>query len=319
MKAVFLDFETMGGGSLDPTPLFDVLPELEIFDTTPQTGIGARIRDAEVVLTNKARLDASNLADAARLRLIGLTATGTDNVDLALAAEKGIAVCNIRAYCTQSVVEHVFATLLTLTHSLHRFTRDVRRGAWQRADVACMLAHPIRELSGMTLGIVGLGTLGRAVRRAAEAFGMDVVIARRRGAAPVAGDGRVGFDEMLAAADVVTLHCPLDDSTGNLIGADELARMKPDAILINTARGGLVDSQALADALSAGRIGAAAIDVLPQEPPVDGDPLLDYAGDNLILTPHIAWGTLEARQTAIRELALNVAAFIDGRRRNRVV
>lgn len=309
----------MGADSLDPTPLLDLLPDLEIFDGTPPELTAERIRHAEFVLANKVRLDASNIMDADRLRFIGLTATGTDNVDTVLAKERGIAVCNIRAYCTQSVVEHVFAVLLTLSHNIHRFHAEVRRGAWQRADDFCMLNHPIRELSAMTIGVVGYGVLGRAVAEIARGFGMGVLIARRRGAPAVPGDDRVSFEDVIRQADAVSLHCPLDESTRNLMGRAEFALMKPDSIFVNTARGGLVDSAALADALGEGEIAAAAIDVLPQEPPVDGDPLLDYTGDNLILTPHIAWGTVEARQNAIRELAANIAAFQRGERRNRVV
>ena len=319
MKAVFLDFATLGAESLDPAPLFDVLPGLEIYDHTPAERTAERIRDAEFVLANKVRLDASNLGSAPNVRFIGLTATGIDNVDLALAAKRDIAVSNIRAYCTQSVAEHVFGVLLTLAHSIHRFASDVREGAWQRADNFCLLNHPIRELSAMTMGIVGFGVLGRGVAAVAQSFGMELMIARRRGMEAAPGDGRTAFDEVLARADVLSLHCPLDESTRNLIGAAELETMKASSILINTARGGLVDSHALSDALRTGKIAAAAIDVLPQEPPVGGDPLLDYGGDNLILTPHVAWGTVEARQNAIRELAANVAAFQKGDKRNRVV
>lgn len=319
MKAVFLDFATMGAESLNPTPLFDVLPELKIFDSTPAERTAERICNAEFVLANKVKLDASNLSSAGNLRFIGLTATGTDNVDLALAAERNIAVSNIRAYCTQSVVEHVFGVLLTLAHNIYRFNNDVREGAWQQADNFCLLNHPIRELSAMTMGVVGFGVLGRGVASVARNFGMELLIARRRDAEAAPGDGRTAFEEVLARADVLTLHCPLNASTHNLIGAAELKAMKKDSILINTARGGLIDSRALGDALRNGEIAAAAIDVLPQEPPVDGNPLLDYGGDNLILTPHVAWGTLQARQNAIRELAANIKAFQSGDKRNRVV
>ncbi|NOX70422.1 MAG: D-2-hydroxyacid dehydrogenase [Gammaproteobacteria bacterium] len=319
MKAVFLDFATMGGGGLDPSPLQQRLPGLKVFENTQAERTVERIREAEFVLANKVKLNANNLADATALRFIGLTATGTDNIDLEFAKENGIAVCNIRAYCTQSIVEHVMGTLLSLTHSLRPFNDAVRQGAWQKAQEFCMLDFPIRELSAMTLGIVGNGVLGQGVARAAEFFGMNVMIARRRGDAGTTDDGRVDFEEMLQQADVISLHCPLNDATHELMGADEFRAMKADSILINTARGGLVDSTALAAALGSGEIAAAAIDVLPQEPPVDGDPLLDYTGNNLIVTPHIAWGTFEARQNAINELAENVAAFQRGEQRNRVV
>lgn len=319
MNAVFLDFATMGAGDLDSSPLSRRLPEIEIYDTTPPSKTAERIRDAEFVLANKVKLNAGNMEEAPNVRFIGLTATGTDNVDLDYARERNIAVCNIRSYCTQSIVEHVIGTLLNLTHSLASFQGAVARGAWQDSDEFCMLDYPIRELSAMTLGIVGHGVLGSGVAHAGQFFGMDVLIARRRGAATDPADGRTDFEDMLKRADVISLHCPLDDSTRGMMGADEFRAMKSGSILINTARGGLVDSAALVAALEAGDIAAAAIDVLPQEPPVNGDPLLDYKGDNLIVTPHIAWGTVEARQNAIEELAKNVAAFQDDQIRNRVV
>ena len=181
-----------------------------------------------------------------------------------------------------------------------------------------MLDYPLRELSAMTIGVVGSGNLGSAVMRAAEFFGMQVLIARRAGAPPEEGDGRVDLDELLALADVVSLHCPLNEQTAGLIGARELSLMKSDAILINTARGGLVESAALVSALESGQIGGAAIDVLAVEPPVAGDPLLDYSRPRLYVTPHIAWATREARQSSLNQLAANIAAFLRGERQNRV-
>ena len=317
MKAVFLDWATMGPG-LDTSTLRALLPELEVFDVTADHEVAERIDGAEFVMANKIRLTDALLQRCSGLRFIGLTATGTDNVDLDAAKRHGVAVCNIRAYCSQSVAEHVFGCLLNLTHSLARYARDVRAGKWQQSDNFCLLTHPVRVRSAMTLGIVGFGELGKTVAKVGASFGMEVIVAARPGTSDV-GDDRVSFDELLARADVISLHCPLNDNTRNLFGADEFSKMKNDAILINTARGGLVDSSALATALSKGDIGAAAIDVLTREPPVRGDPLLDYDGDNLLVTPHIAWATNEARQAAIDELAANVAAFIDGEKRNRVV
>ncbi len=319
MKAVFLDFATMGPDDLDPSPLTDLLPDLTFFDVTPEELTAERVKDAEFVFTNKIRFDDETLGGAKSLRFIGLTATGTDNVDLSGADKYGIAVCNIRAYCTQSVVEHVFAVLLNFTHNISQYAKIVRNGEWQESDEFCMLTYPIRELSGMTFGIVGHGVLGRGVEKIARQFGMTVLIARRPGTSAKHDDGRTDFREMLGSADVITLHCPLSDDTKNLFGEEEFRLMKPDAILINTARGGLIDSAALAAALGNGEIGAAAIDVLPNEPPADGNPLLDYDGSNLIITPHVAWATKEARQNAINELAANVAAFLQGEKRNRVV
>ncbi len=318
MNAVFLDFATVGAAELDRGPLLDLFPEMRFFETTTAGQVAGRIADAEVVLANKVRLGADQFDAAPRLSFIGLTATGVDNVDLDAARERGIAVCNVRAYCTQSVTEHVFGVLLTLTHSLHRFTRAVADGAWQESTEFCLLDYPLRELSAMTMGIVGHGDLGSSVARTAEHFGMRVLVARRRGQ-PAADDGRVDLDELLGRADVVSLHCPLTEETRGLIGARELGLMKPDAILVNTARGGLVDSAALAAALAEERIGGAAIDVLPQEPPVDGDPLLELDSPRLVVTPHIAWGTREARQNSLDQLARAYRAFAAGERYNRIV
>ena len=317
MKAVFLDFGTMGKG-LDLRELESLVSELVIYDDSPDATVAARISDAEVVFTNKIRLTRELLEHAPKLKFIALTATGTDNIDTDCAKEHGIGVANIRHYCTQSVVEHVFGVLLSLTHSLGQYHRSVRAGDWQRSTDFCMLHYPVKELSAMTLGVVGFGALGQGVARTARAFGMQVLVSARPGVETVPDD-RVGFGQLLAGADVISLHCPLNDDTRNLFGAREFEAMKRTAILINTARGGLIDSQALADALESGQIAAAAVDVLPEEPPVGGDPLLDYDGDNLIVTPHIAWATDEARQNAIDELAANTRAFLDGVERNRIV
>ena len=212
----------------------------------------------------------------------------------------------------------MFGCLLNLTHNLARYSASVRAGEWQQSEDFCLLSYPIRELSAMTLGIIGFGELGKGVAKFAEAFGMDVIVAARPGTDHIA-DGRVSFDDLLQRADVISLHCPLTEATADLFGANEFRKMKADAILINTARGGLVDSTALVTALQNNEIAAAAVDVLPQEPPVDGDPLLDYDGPNLLITPHVAWGSNVARQAAIDELAANIAAFIDGNERNRIV
>jgi len=315
MRAVFLDYSTMGP-DLDMSPLTELLPELEIFDATSDEQIAARIRDAEFVIANKIKLTDELLAAASKLRFIGLTATGTDNINLESAQQHDVAVCNIRGYCTRSVTEHVFGLLLSLTHNLHRYTAAVRHGAWQHAPDFCMLAYPMRELSSMTMGIVGPGQLGQSVAHIAREFGMQVIVSARPG---TEADDAVSVDELLARSDVISLHCPLTDQTRGMFSTDAFRKMKSSAILINTARGALVDSAALAAALESGEIGAAAIDVLPYEPPTRGDPLLDYRGDNLLITPHVAWGTQQARQDAIQEVAENVQAFLGGEQRNRVV
>ncbi|MGB5165644.1 MAG: NAD(P)-dependent oxidoreductase, partial [Woeseiaceae bacterium] len=247
MKAVFLDFATMGDG-LDITPLREVTNELDIFATSTPAEAAERIATASIVYTNKISLSDELLAAAPELKFIGLTATGTDNIDIASAEKHGIAVCNIRSYCTASVTEHVMGALLSLTHSLPGFQQSVAAGEWQTSDSPFLLAHPVRELSVMTLGIVGYGELGRGVANAAAAFGMNVIVSARPGSSDVP-EGRVAFDTLLTGADVISLHCPLNDDTRGLFGKAQFARMKNDAILINTARGGLLDSAALVAAL----------------------------------------------------------------------
>ncbi|MFO1406085.1 MAG: 2-hydroxyacid dehydrogenase [Steroidobacteraceae bacterium] len=318
MRSVFLDYATVSfRGDLDPAPLHRALPGVEIRDHTAQRDVAAAIDGREVVMLNKLRLTREIIEAAPSLRLVALTATGTNNVDLEAAKSRGVAVCNLRDYCTASVVQHVIGSLLALTQRLREYDALVRSGAWQRGEQFCLLDFPIRELTGRTLGIVGHGALGRGVARAAQAFGMQVAIANRPGGERQAG--RVDLDELLPRADVLSLHCPLTPATTGLIGARELARMKPDAVIVNTARGGLIDAQALADALRAGRLGGAAIDVLAEEPPVNGNPLL--AGDipNLLVTPHVAWAAREARQRCLDELASNVEDFRRGGHRGRVV
>jgi glycerate dehydrogenase len=317
MKAVFLDFATLGPG-LDIDGLRDLFPDLDVFEVTDADQVAERIRDAEFILINKVRLTSETLKSSPNLKFIGLTATGTDNVDLIFAKQNNIAVCNIRAYCTASIAEHVFGCLLNLTHSLVQYNAVVRRGEWQKSANFCLLTYPIRQLSAMTLGIVGYGDLGKGVADVARALGMKVLISARPGANTV-DEGRVSFDELICRADVVSLHCPLTDANTGLFGEAEFGIMKSDAILINTARGGLVDSAALVSALSNGDIAAAAVDVLPEEPPVKGNPLLDYDGLNLLITPHIAWGSNEARQAAVDQLTATVVAFLEGEELNRVV
>ena len=236
MKAVFLDFDTMGG-DLDIGPLEKVTPDLEIYDFTGKEQIEARIRDADIVFTNKIRLTDSLLAAAGKLKFIGLTATGTDNIDLEAAQRNNIAVANIRGYCTESVVEHVFGVLLMLAHSLPDYRQSVRAGDWQVAKDPFLLAHPVRELSAMTLGIVGFGALGKGTAGIGRAFGMNVIVSARPGSDTIPDD-RVAFDDVLEKSDVISLHCPLNDETRELFGAAQFKRMKSSAILINTARGG---------------------------------------------------------------------------------
>ena len=315
VNAVFLDLATVDRGDLDLAPLREAVDTFESWPITPPADINVRIRGADVVIINKTRLDAHTFK-AAQPGLVCLAATGTDNVDLTAARELGIGVANIRDYCTDSVAQHAFALILALTVRLADYRHSVRAGAWTRSKTFAVLDFPIRELAGKTLAIVGHGTLGRAVAERARAFGMHVIVAERKGQTPRAG--RVPFEQALAEADVLSLHAPLTAETRTLIDAESLASMKRDALLINTARGGLIDEAALARALARHEIGGAGLDVLGSEPPGIDNPLLDPALDNCLVTPHIAWAAREARQRAITEIAANITAWRASERRNRV-
>jgi glycerate dehydrogenase len=328
MRAVFLDFGTVSHDDLDTTQLERVLPGITLHATSTDAEVDERIAGVEFILTNKLNITRARMRAVPGLRFIGLTATGTNNVDLEAAKELGIAVCNIRDYCTVSLVQHVLGVMLLLTHRFREYGQAAVDGTWARSEQFTVAGGTIRELTGKVLGIVGYGSLGKAVARAArDALGMRILVAQRPGDASSRdadtdtsiGPVRVTFDELLRNADVLTLHCPLTPATTGMIGRHELALMKPDALLINTARGALVDLDALADALRGGDLGGAAIDVLPREPPVGGSPLFAPDIPNLIVTPHIAWAAFEARQRAVDELALNIEDFLRGGRRGRVV
>ncbi|MBU3672510.1 MAG: D-2-hydroxyacid dehydrogenase [Sinobacteraceae bacterium] len=321
MSAVFLDFSTLSVGDLDIGGLQATAPGLRLREMTAQDDVAATIADCEIVMLNKLQMPREVIANTPALKLIALAATGTNNVDLSAAHDHGVAVCNITDYCTASVVQHVLGVLLSLTQKLPQYSRDAVDGTWAKSPHFTRLVYPIRELRGRTLGIVGYGVLGRAVADACRtALGMQVIVAQRTADGEhTSGDDRVPLDELLARADVVSLHCPLTPATTGLINAARLRLMKPDAILINTARGGLVDVEALAQALRAGQIGGAAIDVLPREPPVDGSPLFAPDLPNLIVTPHTAWAARESRQRALDQIAANIEAWRRGERLRRVV
>ena len=328
MKSVFLDFGTVSHDDLETVRLERALPGIELFGTSTDAEVDARIAGCEYILTNKLQITRARMQAVPGLKFVGLTATGTNNVDLEAAKALGIAVCNITDYCTVSVAQHVLGVILALTHRLRDYHDAAVDGTWARCEQFSVPGPPIRELSGKVLGIVGHGTLGRAVAKACrDALGMRILVAERPGT-PAGreadtntsiGPVRTSLDEVLRAADVLSLHCPLTPATRGLIGRRELALMKPDALLVNTARGALVDLDALVDALKGGDLGGAAIDVLPEEPPVSGSPLFAPGIPNLIVTPHIAWAAFEARQRAVDELALHVEDFQRGGKRGRVV
>ena len=316
MKAVFLDYDTVSNGDLDVSALSAAVDDLALCKSD-DAKTAERIRDVEIVLLNRVELSRQLLRGAPKLKLVAVAGTGTNNIDVVAARELGVGVCNVRGYCTSSVVQHVWGLILSLTQHVSDYARLAGNGSWGQNDVLTGLSHPIRELDGRIFGVVGWGELGRGAARVAEAFGMRVLIANRRGESP--RPDRAQLEQLLAMSDIVSLHCPLSDSTRGLIGARELALMKPDALLINTARGALVDGRALAAALRAGRLGGAGIDVLPQEPPREHDPLLDPDIPNLLLTPHVAWAAREARQRCLDEMAANIRDFASGGRRSRVV
>ncbi|MBS1191199.1 MAG: lactate dehydrogenase-like oxidoreductase [Rhodocyclaceae bacterium] len=290
------------------------------YPKTLQSEMEGRLQGATVAIVNKLQLPAELIARLPDLQMVAVAATGTNNVDLAACRSRGIVVSNIRGYALHTVPEHVFALLLALSRNLLAYRQSVRAGRWQRADQFCFFDHPIHDLHGTTLGIVGSGSLGQGVGRLAEAFGMRVLRAERKGAAAVRA-GYTAFDTVLGEADAVSLHCPLNGETAGLIGEAELRAMKPTALLINTARGGLVDEGALIRALKEGWIAGAGFDVLTAEPPPPEHPMLApelLALPNFLLTPHVAWASRPAMQALADQLIGNIEAFAAGEPRNRV-
>ena len=316
MRGVFLDINSVGPEDLDLDPLTTSLDDWSFHEQTNADQVLQAIQGADIVITNKVPVDRDILHAANSLALICVAATGTNNIDLVAAGERNITVCNVRAYATTSVVEHVFSMILALTRRHNDYRIAIGSGKWHSAASFCLLDYPVGELAGQTLGIIGYGELGRAVARMGEAFGMKILIAQRPGTRGKPKTGRTPLSQVLAQSNIISLHCPLTGPTANLIDRNEFEQMREDALLINTARGGIVNESALSQALLAGRIAGAAVDVLSDEPPRHGNPLLDDSIPNLIVTPHIAWASVHARQTLINELAANIRAFLDGRPRN---
>jgi glycerate dehydrogenase len=309
-RAAFLDYSSLDLGDLDPQPLKACFQHLELYPATAPELVVERLQGLEVAIVNKVVLDATTLQACPSLKLILLAATGTNNVDLAAARAQGISVSNCQGYGTPSVAQHTLMLLLALATRLPDYQQAIAQGQWQRSKQFCLLDFPIVELEGKTLGLLGHGELGSAVARLAEAFGMRVLLGQLPGR-PARPD-RVALEQLLPQVDALTLHCPLNEHTRHMIGAAQLELMKPGAFIINTARGGIIDEQALAAALRAGHLGGAATDVLTVEPPVDGNPLLAADIPRLIVTPHSAWGSREARQRIIGQLADNAQGFFSG-------
>jgi glycerate dehydrogenase len=313
-RIIFLDRDTLRAEIRPPA----FAHEWREYGATQPGEVVARLAGATVAVVNKVRIGEDELARLPALKLIAVAATGTDNIDLKSCRARGVGVSNVRGYATHTVPEHVLMLILALRRNLASYARDVRAGKWQRAGQFCLLDHPIRDLHGSTLGIIGYGALGRSVEGLARAVGMRTLVAERKGAS-AAREGRTPFAEVLRESDIITLHTPLNDETRNLIGAAELARMRSSAVLINCARGGVVDESALVEALRAGVIAGAGVDVLSREPPREGESaLVELDLPNLIVTPHVAWASLQAMQSLADQLVDNIEAFVRGEGKNLV-
>lgn len=308
-KLVFLDAGTLAG--IDLSALQPAGATLQCFDHTPRAEIVNRLQHASVAITNKVELTDSIMRQLPALKLICVAATGVNNIDLQAAAQLGIKVANVRGYANTAVPQHVMALLLALTNKVAQYHQATQQGRWSQSRHFCLLDYPLAELAEKTFVVVGYGALGQASAKLATAFGMNIVIAEQPHAR-LCRPGRVAFHQALAQADVISLHCPLTADTEHLFNAQVFALLKPTAVLINTARGGLIDEVALLKALQNGQLAGAALDVLHQEPPAPDNPLLNAGLANLIITPHMAWATAEARQRMVAQLASHIAAFFKG-------
>ena len=314
LQVVFLDRDTISPATVLRPLSFE--HDLKVYGRTSRDQVAERIAQADIVITNKVPLRHEDLAHAARLKMVAVAATGTDNVDLEACSEKGVVVSNIRGYAVNTVPEHTFALIFALRRSIVAYRDSVKAGRWYDAQQFCYFDYPIKDLAGSTLGIIGEGALGQSVAAIGRALGMRVLFAARKGGQKQ-GSLYTPFEQMLAESDVITLHCPLNEQTRHLIGADEFALMKRKPLLINTARGGLVDEQALIQAMRSGQLGGAGFDVTSPEPPENQHPLVQLLDlPNFILTPHVAWASQEAIQGLADQLIDNIEAFHQGAARN---
>lgn len=315
-SGVILDLASLAETDLKLDNLLAALPDWQTFSASTLEQAEQRIRGKQVVVTNKVPITEKMMRENPGLKLVCVTATGTNNIDLEVAQKYGVAVSNVVAYATDSVVQHVFAMMLSHFTSMPTYTQAVKNGEWSQAEQFCLLDYPVLELRNMTLGIIGFGELGQGVAKIAEAFGMQVLVAQREGGE--AQEGRLPIDELLPQVDVLSLHVPLADNTHHLLDERRLRLMKPSALVINTARGAVIDNAALAKVLREGVLGGAALDVLDQEPPPLDHVLLQPDIPNLTITPHSAWAGRQARQNVVDETLRNIQAFIAGESRNRV-
>ncbi|MHA4871005.1 D-2-hydroxyacid dehydrogenase [Duganella sp. PWIR1] len=315
-RIVFLDRDSLIANVRKPS----FAHEWTDYPATRAADTVQRLRDARatIAISNKVALSADDMAQLPDLKMIAMAATGTNMIDVAAAAQRGIVVSNIRNYAVHTLPEHTFALILALRRQLVAYRADIEAGLWEKSQNFCLFGHPVTDLAGSRLGLYGYGALGKATARIARAFGMEVIVHTRSPLPDAAADGvrEASFDEVLETSDVISLHLPLNDKTRNMISAKELIRMKRTALLINTARGGLVDETALADALRAGVIGGAGFDVLTQEPPPEDNVLLKLRLPNFLLTPHSAWASTQAMQTLADQLVDNIEAWAAGTPRN---
>ncbi len=318
MKAVFLDLATYKQGDEHVDLLNAAHDNWVLYDGSTPDELVERMSGAELVITNKCKLTREVIEACPDLKIIIAGATGVDNIDVQAAKDKGVIVCNVRGYSTSAVAQYVFAGILTLLNSCSKYDALVKSGAWQNNQKFCLLDYDMIELSGKTIGLVGYGDIAGAVEKIALAFDMHVLRSERKGASDIR-PGRAAFDDVIRNADILSLHCPLNDDTRGLIGEEELSLMKDTAILVNAARGGVADEQALADAVRDQEISGAVVDVVSQEPPRDGNPLLDPDLERVIITPHCAWASVEARLRLFEQVKEIIASYKAGAPINRVV
>ncbi len=307
MKIVILDALTLGA-DIDLSR-FNQYGKMEIYPTTSKEELSERIKGSEIVITNKVVFGKNDFSNAPLLKLICIAATGYNNIDLESAREKGVVVANVKNYSTESVAQHTFSLILALYGSLTNYVSDVRNGEWSRSPIFTMLNHPFTEISGKKIGILGYGTIGKRVADIAQAFGMDVLIGKRPGI-EYQGEKRLDFEVLLKESDIISIHTPLSENTKNLFTIKEMGKMKKSAILINVARGGIVNEADLAIALSTGMIKAAAIDVCEKEPIEKENKLVGLP--NLIITPHIAWASAESRNRLLDGIENNIEQYLAG-------
>lgn len=316
MELVFVDYETLGDVDIRP---FERFGKVTIYDKTAPQETAKRLETAQIVITNKVVIDDTVMAAAPELKLICVSATGVNNIDLAAAKARGIAVTNVAGYSTESVVAHTFALYFQLAHHTDYYDRYAKN-EWVKSDCFTHLDRPFYELFGKRWGIIGMGTIGRRVAQVAQAFGCEVCYTSISGVPRDEVFAEMTLDELLGSCDVISIHAPLTEKTKGLLGAAELARMKPSAILLNLGRGGIVDESALAEALDNARLRGAGLDVMAKEPPQVGNKLFEIKKSyNSILSPHIAWASVEARTRLVAMIEKNIDAFLNNQILNRVV